>query len=101
MDEAERNERCTIKSHGYKVVGHHKHDWFILLFLTGLELGLISMRPFYRFVSEGLMDDLKYPLKDNTVPTWSVPVSSPYKYYAKIFLVSSGNYVRLTSLLIL
>ncbi|CAM8948184.1 unnamed protein product [Rhodiola kirilowii] len=74
MDEPELGARCTIKSHGYKVAGHHKHDWFILLVLAALEIGLFTMRPFYRFVGEGMMSDLKYPLKDNTVPTWSVPI---------------------------
>lgn len=74
IDEAEINERCTIKSHGSKVAREYKHDWFILLVLAALEIGLFMMRPFYRFVGEGMMTDLKYPLKENTVPTWSVGV---------------------------
>ena len=64
----------TIKSHGFKVAKFHKHDWLIVLLLVGLEIGLNVINPFYRFVGEDMMMDLKYPLKDNTVPFWAVPV---------------------------
>ncbi|CAM8883903.1 unnamed protein product [Rhodiola kirilowii] len=74
MEEAELSERCTIKSHGRKVASHHKYDWFILLILAAVELALVRMHPFYRFVGKDMMTDLKYPLKENTVPTWSVGV---------------------------
>lgn len=55
----------------------HKHDWLILLLLVMLEIILLVIHPFYRFVGKDMMDDLKYPLKDNTVPVWAVPVSFP------------------------
>ena len=65
----------TIKSHGAAVAKKHKHDWLILLVLAAIEIALFMMHPFYRFVGKGMMDDLRYPMKDNTVPVWAVPVS--------------------------
>ena len=38
---------------------------------------LLVIHPFYRFVGKDMMDDLKYPLKDNTVPVWAIPVCFP------------------------
>ncbi|KAM1326693.1 hypothetical protein ACFX14_011208 [Malus domestica] len=64
----------TVRSHGVKVVRIHMHDWLILLVLAGIDLGLNLIEPFHRFVGEDMMTDLKYPLKDNTVPFWAVPI---------------------------
>ncbi|CAA7402145.1 unnamed protein product [Spirodela intermedia] len=64
----------TIKSHGVKVLRFHMHDWFVFLLLVGIEIGLNVIDPFHRFVGEDMMTDLKYPLKDNTVPFWAVPL---------------------------
>ncbi|CAN6727748.1 unnamed protein product [Malus baccata var. baccata] len=64
----------TVRSHGVKVVRFHMHDWLILLVLAGIDLGLNLIEPFHRFVGEDMMTDLKYPLKDNTVPFWAVPI---------------------------
>lgn len=66
----------TVRSHGVQVLKIHWHDWLILVFLAGLDLGLNLIEPFHRFVGEGMMSDLKYPLQDNTVPFWGVPVGS-------------------------
>lgn len=52
------------------------HDWMILVILVVIEVILFVIHPFYRFVGKDMMDDLKYPMKDNTVPVWAVPVSS-------------------------
>ncbi|KAK3036704.1 hypothetical protein RJ639_030528 [Escallonia herrerae] len=65
--------RHTIKSHGASVARKHRHDWLILLLLAGIEVILNIIHPFYRFVGKDMMTDLKYPLKDNTVPVWAVP----------------------------
>lgn len=65
----------TIKSHGRQLARDHKHDWLILLLLVVIEITLNVINPFYRFVGEGMMGDLMYPLKENTVPIWAVPVS--------------------------
>ncbi|KAK3189391.1 hypothetical protein Dsin_028952 [Dipteronia sinensis] len=64
----------TIKSHGARVARTHMHDWIILLLLAVIEGVLFAIHPFYRFVGEDMMTDLKYPLKDNTVPVWAVPI---------------------------
>ncbi|KAG6715126.1 lipid phosphate phosphatase 2-like isoform X2 [Carya illinoinensis] len=64
----------TIKSHGAALARDHRHDWLILLLLAGIELVLNIIHPFYRFVGKDMMTDLKYPLKDNTVPIWAVPM---------------------------
>lgn len=65
----------TIKSHGAALAMNHKHDWLILLFLAMVEVSLLITHPFHRFVGKDMMEDLKYPMKDNTVPVWAVPVS--------------------------
>ncbi|KAL9389565.1 hypothetical protein Peur_018170 [Populus x canadensis] len=64
----------TIKSHGAKLARDHMHDWLILLLLVVIEVILYVIHPFYRFVGKDMMTDLKYPLKENTVPVWTVPL---------------------------
>ncbi|MCD7454804.1 putative lipid phosphate phosphatase 3, chloroplastic [Datura stramonium] len=64
----------TIKSHGSSVARIHMHDWLILLLLVVIEIVLYIIGPFYRFVGKDMLTDLKYPMKDNTVPVWSVPL---------------------------
>lgn len=51
------------------------HDWLILVLLGVIEIILNIIHPFRRFVGVGMMEDLKYPMKENTVPVWAVPVS--------------------------
>lgn len=65
----------TIRSHGTHVVKLHMHDWLILMLLVVIEVGLNVIEPFHRFVGEGMMVDLNYPLQDNTIPIWAVPVT--------------------------
>ncbi|XP_021912200.1 lipid phosphate phosphatase 2-like isoform X2 [Carica papaya] len=62
----------TVRSHGVKVARIHMHDWLILLLLIVIVVVLNVIEPFHRFVGEDMMTDLKYPLKDNTVPFWAV-----------------------------
>ncbi|XP_074383313.1 lipid phosphate phosphatase 2-like isoform X2 [Apium graveolens] len=64
----------TIRSHGTHMARLHMHDWLILMLLVVIEVGLNVIEPFHRFVGEGMMEDLKYPLQDNTVPLWAVPI---------------------------
>lgn len=64
-----------MQSHGRKVARFHLHDWLILMLLVVIEIGLNIIHPFYRFVGQDMMTDLKYPMKANTVPIWAVPVS--------------------------
>ena len=64
----------TLRSHGAKVARIHMHDWLILLLLVVIEVILNLIEPFHRFVGEKMMEDLKSPLKGNTVPIWAVLV---------------------------
>ncbi|XP_022878913.1 lipid phosphate phosphatase 2-like isoform X1 [Olea europaea var. sylvestris] len=64
----------TIRSHGAQVARVHMHDWLILLLLVVIEIILNIIEPFHRFVGEEMMTDLKYPLQDNTIPFWAVPI---------------------------
>lgn len=66
----------TMRSHGFMVAKTHIHDWLILILLAILMIVLNCIHPFYRYVGKDMMADLKYPLQDNTVPIWSVPVSN-------------------------
>ncbi|XP_073525514.1 uncharacterized protein [Phyllobates terribilis] len=63
----------TLRSHGAQVARIHVHDWLILFLLAAIDVGLNAIEPFHRFVGKGMMEDLMYPLKDNTVPFWAVP----------------------------
>ncbi|OWM86285.1 hypothetical protein CDL15_Pgr011109 [Punica granatum] len=66
--------RHTIRSHGASLAKDHRQDWLILLLLIVMEVILYVIHPFYRFVGKDMMTDLKYPLRDNTVPVWAVPM---------------------------
>lgn len=67
----------TVKSHGVKVARGHMHDWIILLVLAAIDIGLNVIEPFHRFVGKGMMADLRYPFKGDTIPFWAVPVQYP------------------------
>ncbi|KAF7827753.1 lipid phosphate phosphatase 2-like [Senna tora] len=64
----------TIQSHGVKVARTHLHDWLILLLLVVIFVILDVIEPFHRFVGEWMLTDLSFPVKDNTIPFWAVPV---------------------------
>jgi hypothetical protein len=68
---------ATIRSHGVRVARSHAYDWLVLLLLVALEVLLNVIEPFHRFVGAGMMTDLSYPMKSNTVPVWAVPVRAP------------------------
>nr|GFA98951.1 lipid phosphate phosphatase 2-like [Tanacetum cinerariifolium] len=64
-----------MQSHGRRVARiHHMHDSLILILLAVIEVGLNVIHPFYRFVGKDMMTNLKYPLKENTIPFWAVPI---------------------------
>lgn len=65
----------TIRSHGAALARNHIRDWLILVLLMVIEVVLFVIHPFHRFVGRDMMEDLRYPMKDNTVPVWAVPVS--------------------------
>ncbi|KAA8547774.1 hypothetical protein F0562_004203 [Nyssa sinensis] len=64
----------TVRSHGLTVARTHMHDWLILMLLVVIDVILNVIHPFYCFVGKDMMTDLKYPLKDNTIPMWAVPI---------------------------
>lgn len=64
----------TVRSHGAAIARIHMHDWCIFIFLVLIEVLLNAIHPFYRYVGKDMMTDLRFPLKDNTVPIWAVPV---------------------------
>ncbi|XP_074295601.1 lipid phosphate phosphatase 2-like isoform X1 [Silene latifolia] len=64
----------TMRSHGVQVARVHMHDWLILLLLVVIDIVLNVIEPFHRFVGRGMMEDLMYPFKGNTVPFWAVPI---------------------------
>ena len=64
-----------ITSHGSKVARLHTYDWVVLVLLAVLDGVLNIIEPFHRFVGSEMMTDLRYPMKDNTVPFWAVPVT--------------------------
>lgn len=64
----------TVRSHGVTVARTHMHDWLILMLLVATYFILNLIDPFHRYVGKDMMGDLKYPLKDNTVPVWAVPI---------------------------
>jgi hypothetical protein len=57
-----------------KVARSHAWDWVALLLLVAVDVLLNVIEPFHRFVGAGMMTDLRYPMKSNTVPVWAVPV---------------------------
>ncbi|OIW12915.1 hypothetical protein TanjilG_15835 [Lupinus angustifolius] len=74
MTESRLLNTHTIKSHGVRVARTHMYDWLILLLLIIIDVVLNIIHPFYRYVGEGMMTDLRYPLKPNTIPFWGVPL---------------------------
>ncbi|KAL4582495.1 hypothetical protein LXL04_007045 [Taraxacum kok-saghyz] len=64
----------TLRSHGMVVAKTHMYDWLILVVLAVIMTVLSCIHPFYRHVGKDMMTDLKYPLQDNTVPIWAVPI---------------------------
>ncbi|KAJ6421367.1 hypothetical protein OIU84_028694 [Salix udensis] len=64
----------TVRSHGAAVAKTHMLDWLVLLLLVLIEVILYLTPPFSRYVGKDMMTDLKYPLLDNTVPVWTVPI---------------------------
>ncbi|KAK0573510.1 hypothetical protein LWI29_009322 [Acer saccharum] len=63
----------TVRTHGVQLLRLHMHNWLILALIAVIEGVLNIIEPFHRFVGEDMMTDLKYPLKDNTIPFWAIP----------------------------
>ncbi|KAF8687744.1 hypothetical protein HU200_042675 [Digitaria exilis] len=68
--------RFYLKTDGTRVARLHLLDWVVLVVLVAVDVALNAIEPFHRFVGEDMVPDLRYPLKNNTVPVWAVPVRS-------------------------
>ena len=82
--------RLYLRTHGTRVARLHLLDWAVLAVLAALDGALNAIEPFHRFVGEDAVPGLRYPLKDNTVPVWAVPVLA----VAAPVAVVAGMYVR-------
>ncbi|CAN6201131.1 unnamed protein product [Urochloa humidicola] len=82
--------RLYLKTHGARVARLHLLDWVVLVLLAALDVALNAIEPFHRFVGEDAVPGLRYPLGDNTVPVWAVPVVA----VAMPMAIVAGIYVR-------
>lgn len=64
----------TVKSHGWKVAREHLIDWIILVLLGIVIIVLNIMEPFHRYIGPDMLTDLTFPLYQDTIPIWAVPV---------------------------
>ncbi|KAF8010181.1 hypothetical protein BT93_J0965 [Corymbia citriodora subsp. variegata] len=60
------------RSDGMKVVRTHIYDWLILMLLVVIVTLLQFIHPYYCFIGKGMMTNLEYPMKSDTVPFWAV-----------------------------
>ncbi|XBI24318.1 hypothetical protein VPH35_049434 [Triticum aestivum] len=66
----------TVQTHGYGLARKHTYDWVVLTLLAAAVVVLHYAPPFNRFVGKDMMADIRYPVKQSTVPAWAVPVIS-------------------------
>uniref|UniRef100_N1QXZ5 Lipid phosphate phosphatase 2 n=1 Tax=Aegilops tauschii TaxID=37682 RepID=N1QXZ5_AEGTA len=59
----------TVLGH-YISLEHLQHTGRMFFVVDGV---LNKIEPFHRFVGSDMLTDLRYPMKDNTVPFWTVP----------------------------
>ncbi|KAL0707382.1 hypothetical protein Bca4012_073808 [Brassica carinata] len=64
----------TVKSHGWKVAREHLIDWIILVLLGIVIIVLNIMEPFHRYIGPDMLTDLTFPLYQDTIPIWAVPI---------------------------
>lgn len=84
-----------LRTHGPKMARRHMYDWIVLLLLAAIEVVLNVITPFHRFVAEFMMDDLRYPMKPNTIPVWAVPIYAvilPMLIFAVIYVKKKNAY---------
>ncbi|KAE8771755.1 hypothetical protein D1007_56320 [Hordeum vulgare] len=75
-----------ITSDGAKMARLHMYDWIVLVLLVVVDGVLNKIEPFHRFVGSDMLTDLRYPMKDNTVPFWTVPI---YGIIGPIIIITS------------
>ncbi|KAF8658997.1 hypothetical protein HU200_058839 [Digitaria exilis] len=91
--------RFYLKTDGTRVARLHLLDWVVLVVLVAVDVALNAIEPFHRFVGQDMVPDLRYPLKNNTVPVWAVPVRSCVFIHKVVAVVMpmaivAGIYVR-------
>lgn len=78
-----------------RVARSHTWDWVALLLLVAVDVLLNVIEPFHRFVGAGMMADLRYPMKGNTVPVWAVPIIAvigPVTIFAVVYIRRRNAY---------
>jgi membrane-associated phospholipid phosphatase len=80
----------TVKVSLVSLIKHHLRDWLWIGVMIALELIMyFIVPPFHRFVNEPMIEDLRYPRKPETVPTWSVGVVAvvlPFLIFVVLFI---------------
>lgn len=64
------------------------YDWLIFVVLVLIEVALNVIEPFHRFVG-AQNAELIYPLKENTVPVWAVPVGT----FIYLFIIQTNSHL--------
>jgi small neutral amino acid transporter SnatA (MarC family) len=64
----------TVQTHGARLVRKHTYDWVVLVVLATVVVVLHYAPPFTRFVGKDMMNDIRFPVRESTVPAWGVPV---------------------------
>ncbi|XP_062192599.1 putative lipid phosphate phosphatase 3, chloroplastic isoform X2 [Phragmites australis] len=85
----------TIQTHGASLARKHTHDWVVLIFLAAVVIALHYAPPFSRFIGKDMMTDIRYPVKQSTVPAWGVPIISilcPWVIFISMYIARRDVY---------
>ncbi|KAL6847876.1 hypothetical protein ACP4OV_022004 [Aristida adscensionis] len=85
----------TIQTHGASLARKHTHDWVVLIFLAAVVIALHYAPPFSRFVGKDMMTDIRYPVKQSTIPAWGVPIISilcPWAIFVSVYIARRDVY---------
>ncbi|TVU22015.1 hypothetical protein EJB05_31691 [Eragrostis curvula] len=94
MHEVQLNSH-TIQTHGASLARKHTLDWLVLILLAAAVVALHYVPPFSRFVGRDMMTDIRYPVKQSTVPAWGVPIISimcPLVIFISIYITRRDVY---------
>lgn len=75
-DRMQERIQHTVQTHGARLARKHTYDWIVLVLLAAVVLALHYTPSFIRFVGKDMMADIRYPVRQSTVPAWSVPIIS-------------------------
>ncbi|CAI5941619.1 unnamed protein product [Closterium sp. NIES-64] len=75
MPDVATNGQATRRRGSLKALfNKYAVDWGVLLLIVAGAIAVNFIEPFPRFVDSEDMEGLMYPLLDNTVPSWAVPL---------------------------